>query len=179
MTPDGAGVEGTRVPRTWVAGARRTALRGVRAVGARLPALVAVLVLALAPGCTPDTSTLTPEWTKRFETEGIVRRADNVVVRHTRLAGPYDKGYKDRLASVLVTRGTVLIHQGDRVLLEITPRTRRRVEVRRDGSRVRIRAIGERVTEVFSFEPREDRDGWLDDVRAVADLSREAAKRSA
>lgn len=156
---------------------RRAAAGGVRA--AAVASMAAALCLALLPGCTPDTSTLTPEWAARFETEGIVRRADNVFVRHTRLAGPYDKGYKDRLASVIVTRGTVLIHQGDRVLLEITPRTRRRIEVRRDGSRVRIRALGARVTEVFSFEPREDRDGWLADLRAVAELSRPATKRSA
>lgn len=157
--------------------AHRAASGGVRAAAAAWIAVA--LGLALLPGCTPDTSTLTPEWAARFETEGIVRRADNVVVRHTRLAGPYDKGYKDRLASVIVTRGTVLIHQDDRVLLEVTPRTRRRIEVRRDGSRVRIRALGERVTEVFSFEPREDCDGWLDDLRAVAELSRAATKRSA
>ncbi|HEU4333871.1 MAG TPA: hypothetical protein VFT32_05195 [Candidatus Eisenbacteria bacterium] len=155
---------------------RRAAGGGVRAAAA---SVAAALCLVLLPACAPDTSTLTAEWSARFETEGIVRRADNVVVRHTRLAGPYDKGYKDRLASVIVTRGTILIHQGDRVLLEITPRTRRRVEVRRDGPRVRIRAVGERVTEVFSFEPREDRDGWLDDLRAVAELSRAATKRSA
>lgn len=155
---------------------RRAVNGGLRTAVASLAAAVC---LAFPPGCTPDTSTLTPEWTTRFETEGIVRRADNVIVRHTRQAGPYDKGYKDRLASVIVTKGTVLIHQGDRVLLEITPRTRRRIDVRRDGSRVRIRAVGERVTEVFSFEPREDRDGWLEDLRAVAEMSRAAAKRSA
>jgi hypothetical protein len=161
------------------AGGRAGRNRRAAAGGVRAAAAAAALGLALLFGCTPDTGTLTPEWAARFETEGIVRRADNVIVRHTRLAGPYDKGYKDRLASVIVTRGTVLIHQGDRVLLEITPRTRRRIEVRRDGSRVRIRALGERATEVFSFEPREDRDGWLADLRAVAELSRPAAKRSA
>ncbi len=131
---------------------------------------------AIAAGCSPDTSALTPEWTKRFEAEGIVRRADNVVVRHTRQAGPYDTGYKDRLASVLVTKGTVLVHQSERVLLEITPRTRRRIEVRRDGPRLRIRAVGERVTEIFSFEPKSDAAGWAEDVRAVADLTPAARK---
>jgi hypothetical protein len=143
----------------------------MRSAGAALVAAAATL----AGGCSPDTSTLTPAWTQRFETEGIVRRADNVIVRHTRQAGPYDKGYKDRLASVLVTQGTVLIHQRERVLLELTPRTRRRIEVRRDGPRLRIRAIGERVTEVFSFEPKEDLAGWARDVRAVADLSQKDA----
>lgn len=163
------------------AGASVTAAGSAVARSARAASatIAAALCLALVSGCTPDTSTLTPEWTTRFETEGIVRRADNVLVRHTRQAGPYDKGYKDRLASVIVTQGTVLIHQGDRVLLEITPRTRRRIEVRRDGSRVRIRAVGERVTEIFSFEPREDRDGWLVDLRAVAAMSRPATKPSA
>jgi hypothetical protein len=147
--------------------------------GARVWARAAIVAaFVLAPGCSPDTSTLTPEWTRRFAMEGIARRADNVVVRHTRQAGPYDKGYKDRLASVIVTKGTVLIHQGERVLLEITPRTRRTVEVRRDGARLRIRALGKRVTEVFSFEPKDDLAGWAEDVRAVANLTRSAATSS-
>jgi hypothetical protein len=134
--------------------------------------LTAMAAATVAPGCSPDTRRLTPEWQQRADTEGVVRRADNVIVRHTRREGPYDTGYKDRLASVLVTKGTVLIHQGERVLLELTPRTRRLIEVRRDKSRIRIRTMGKRLTEVFSFEPREDAAGWATDVRAVAAMSR-------
>ena len=130
--------------------------------------LVFTIAAVLAPaGCARDTSALTPEWTQRFETEGIVRRADNVIVRHTRLAGPYDQGYKDRLASIIVTKGTILVHQNDRVLLEITPRTRRTVEIRRQAGRVRIRVVGERVSEVISFEPKEDAAGWAEALRSV------------
>jgi len=129
-------------------------------------------------GCAPDTSALTAEWQQRFETEGIVRRADNVIVRHTRQEGPYDTGYKDRLASVIVTKGTVLIHQGKRVLLEVTPRTRRRIDVRREKTRIRVRAVGERLTEVFSFEPRGDAAGWATDVRAVVALARKSGAAS-
>lgn len=127
--------------------------------------------LAAPVGCARDTSALTPEWRGRFETEGIVRRADNVVVRHTRLAGPYDKGYKDRLASIIVTRGTILIHQNERVLLEVTPRTRRLIEIKRQGSRVRIRAVGQRVAETLSFEPKEDAAGWAAEMRKVVKLA--------
>ena len=132
-----------------------------------LAALVGLAALAAPVGCARDTSALTPEWRQRLETEGIVRRADNVVVRHTRLEGPYDKGYKDRLASIVVTRGTILIHQNERVLLEVTPRTRRVIEIRRQGRRLRIRAVGQRVSEIFSFEPEEDAAGWAADLRKV------------
>ena len=131
---------------------------------------LALFALVVFSGCARDTSTLTPAWQQRFATEGIVRRADNVVVRHTREAGRYENSYKDRLASVVVTRGTILIHQGERVLLEVTPRTRREISITRQGGRIRIRAIGERVTEIFSFEPKEDAAGWAEDLRAVAKL---------
>lgn len=148
----------------------------MRAARRLFPLALAVTLLAAPIGCARDTSVLTPEWTQRFETEGIVRRADNVIVRHTRLAGPYDQGHKDRLASIIVTKGTVLIHQNDRVLLELTPRTRRMVEVRRQAGRVRIRVVGERVSEVFSFEPKEDAAGWAEDFRTVAKLSESASR---
>jgi len=143
------------------AAARRAALR--------IPRL-ALLLLAMAAGCARDTSTLTPEWQKRFETEGIVRRADNVILRHTREAGRWDNSYKDRLASVLVTHQTILVHQNERVLLEVTARTRRGIVVTRQGGRIRIRAVGQRVTEIFSFEPKEDAAGWAADLRKVVKL---------
>ncbi|HET9952611.1 MAG TPA: hypothetical protein VFS09_12535 [Candidatus Eisenbacteria bacterium] len=141
-----------------------TRTRTMVTMGGQL-ALFALVVLA---GCARDTSTLTPAWQQRFETEGIVRRADNVIVRHTREAGRWDNSYKDRLASLLVTHGTILIHQGERVLLEVTPRTRRDISITRRGGRVRIRAVGQRVTEIFSFEPKEDAAGWAEDLREVA-----------
>ena len=139
--------------------------RTMAAMGGQL----ALFALAFLLGCSPDTSTLSAAWQQRFATEGIVRRADNVVVRHTREAG-WQSTYKDRLSSVVVTKGTILIHQGERVLLEITPRTRRDITITRQGGRIRIRAVGERVAEVFSFEPKEDGAGWAEDLRAVAKL---------
>ena len=138
--------------------------------------LLCAAVLAAPVGCARDTSVLTPEWSQRFETEGIVRRADNVVVRHTRLAGPYDQGYKDRLASIVVTKGTILIHQNERPLLEVTPRTRRMIEVRRQAGRVRVRVVGERVSEIFSFEPKENAAEWAEDLRKVAKLGATASR---
>ncbi|TMQ52543.1 MAG: hypothetical protein E6K74_12225 [Candidatus Eisenbacteria bacterium] len=45
-------------------------------------ALVAVLVLAGA--CSQDTSRLTPEQEARFQKEGVLRRADNIVFHYTR-----------------------------------------------------------------------------------------------
>lgn len=142
-------------------------------------AIVALLAGSLlAPACATDTSALSEAWRQRLEAEEVLRRADNVVVRHTQTKGRYETGYKDRLASVIVTRGTVLIHQRDRVLLELTPRTRRNLEVRREGDRIRIRAVGKTQIEVFSFRPPEDAAGWVADVRAVAALSRKKERGS-
>jgi hypothetical protein len=140
--------------------------RTITTMGGQL-ALFALVVFA---GCARDTSTLTPAWQQRFQTEGIVRRADNVIVRHTREGDRWDNSYKDRLASVILTHGTILIHQGERVLLEVTPRTRREISVTRQGGRIRIRAVGERVTEIFSFEAKQDAAGWAEDLRTVVKL---------
>jgi hypothetical protein len=144
----------------------------------RFGVVVSLACALLAPACATDTSTLTPESRQRFETEGIVRRADNVVVRHTQTTGRHETGYKDRLASVVVTKETVLIHQGEKVLLELTPRTRRNLEVRRQGDRLRIRAVGTTRIEVFSFQPPEDAPGWATDVRAVVALSQKKERGS-
>jgi hypothetical protein len=141
-----------------------------RRVTRRIPRLAAALLTIAIAACARDTSVLTPAWQQRFEAEGIVRRADNVIVRHTREAGRWDNSYRDRLASIVVTRGAILIHQGERVLLEVTSRARREITVTRQGGRIRIRAAGQRVTEVFSFEPREDAAGWAADLREVVKL---------
>jgi len=146
--------------------------RSIATMGGQLT-LFALVVFA---GCARDTSTLTPVWQQRFATEGIVRRADNVIVRHTREAGRRQNSYKDRLASVLVTHGTILIHQGERALLEVTPRTRRGISITRQGRRIRIKAVGQRVAEIFSFEPKEDAAGWAEDLRSVVKLGGEASK---
>lgn len=133
----------------------------------RVAAFALLAALASPAGCARDTSKLTPAWEQRFASEGIVRRADNVIVRHTREAGRYDNRYWDRRASVIVTRETILIHQGERALLEVTPRTRRDISISRQGGRVRVRAEGSRVAEIFSWEPPDSAAGWAEDLRRV------------
>jgi hypothetical protein len=87
--------------------------------------------------------------------------------RYTHDAGRRDAGWEDRKASILVTRQSVIIHKNEKLGLEITPRTRRYAQVRRDGERVRISAGGGRSAESWSFVPPDDAAGWADDIRAV------------
>jgi hypothetical protein len=61
----------------------------------------------------------------------------------------------------------VIIHKNEKLGLEITPRTRRYVAVRRDGNRVRISAGGGGSAEIWSFVPPEDPAGWAGDIRSV------------
>ena len=71
-----------------------------------------------------------------------MRRADDLTFRYTHDAGRRDAGWEERRASIIVTRQSVIIHKNEKLGLEITPRTRRFVQVRRDGDRVRISAGG-------------------------------------
>jgi hypothetical protein len=66
-----------------------------------------------------------------------------------------------------VTRQSLIIHKNEKLGLEITPRTRRYVQVRRDGDRVRLSAGGGRSAESWSFVPPGDAAGWAEDIRAV------------
>jgi hypothetical protein len=66
-----------------------------------------------------------------------------------------------------VTKQRVIIHKNEKVGIELTPRTRRFVQVRRDGSRVRISTGGGASAESWSFVPPDDAAGWADDIRAV------------
>jgi len=66
-----------------------------------------------------------------------------------------------------VTKQSVIIHKNEKLGLEVTPRTRRYVAVRRDGNRVRISAGGGKSAESWSFVPPDDPAGWADDIRAV------------
>lgn len=130
--------------------------------------LVALLVVALV-ACTPaDTSQLSPALTQRFDSEGVVRRADNVVFRWTIGAGTRRAEWEDRAASIIVTRQSVYLHKNEKVGVEITPRSRREYEVEKDGERVRIRAGTGRNEELWSFVPPDgDAAGWTTDIRAV------------
>jgi hypothetical protein len=129
--------------------------------------MVVGAVFALGAGCGERTGALTAAQERRLEAEGLVRRADDLMFRYTHDAGRRDAGWEDRKASILVTRQSVIIHKNEKLGLEITPRTRRYVAVRRDGNRVRISAGSGSAAESWSFVPPDDPAGWARDVRAV------------
>jgi hypothetical protein len=136
--------------------------------GARAAALVLVLALPLSPaGCSTDTSRLNATQEQELESEGVLHRARNIVFRHTQNAGRAGGRWRDLVASIVVTKETVLIHRNERTLLRITPRTRRVVKVARSGSRIRIQIAGARGTETWSFIAPDDPAGWAEEVRAV------------
>ncbi|HEU4940289.1 MAG TPA: hypothetical protein VFT97_01600 [Candidatus Eisenbacteria bacterium] len=129
-------------------------------------ALPLLLALAVA-GCSSDTSRLDPERTRRFQAEGIVRHAENIVFRYTEGAGTRESSWEDRAGSIVVTRQTVLIHKNEKIGLEVTSRTRKVVGIERRGQRVRIRVGRGRSAEIWSFVPPDDAEGWARDLRAV------------
>lgn len=134
-------------------------------------ALVLILALTLG-GCAEKTGAITPEQQKRLDAEGVVRRADDQIFRYTHGSGTRDAGWEERRASIIVTKKSVIIHKNEKLGLEITPRTRRFVEVRRDGNRVRISAGGGKSSESWSFAPPDDAAGWAEDIRAVVKLGK-------
>ncbi len=144
----------------------RVAMTRVRAaLATRLVALLAIAVLSTA--CQGKTGALTAARQQRLESEGIVRRADDLVFRYSHDAGRRDAGWEDRKASIIVTKQSVIIHKNEKLGLELTPRSRRYVQVRRDGDRVRITAGGGRSAESWSFVPPDDAPGWVADIRTV------------
>ena len=90
--------------------------------------------------CSQKTGALTPSEQQRIDSEGVVRRADDLIFRYTHDVGRRDAGWEDRKASIIVTKQSVIIHKNEKLGLELTPRTRRFVQVRRDGDRIRISA---------------------------------------
>ena len=133
----------------------------------RFAAALALATAVVAVGCARDTSRLTPDLKQRLESEGIVHRADNVRFRRSHDVGRYDAGWREGMASIVVTPQSVIIHRNEKVFLEINPRSRRFLEVRRDGDRVRVRSGSGRSTEVWSFQPPDSADAWAKDIRAV------------
>jgi hypothetical protein len=131
----------------------------------RLPLFLA-LTAGLA-GCRERSGALTPAQRERFAAEGIRHQADDLVFRYTDHPGRRDARWEDRLASIVVTGTTVLVHKNEKVGVEITPRTRRYATVERSGNRVRIRVGQGRSEELWSFVPPDDPSGWVDDMRAV------------
>ena len=127
----------------------------------------ALCIAALLSACQQGTGALTADQRTRFESEGLLRRADDETVRYTHHAGRRDAGWEDRRASIIVTKQRVIIHKNEKLGLELTPRTRRYVQVRRDGSRVRISAGAGTSAESWSFVPPDDPAGWAIDIRTV------------
>jgi hypothetical protein len=138
--------------------------------------MVLVLSAALA-GCRQHSGALTQAQRERFAAEGIRRQADDLIFRYTDHPGRRDARWEDRLASIVVTGATVLVHKNEKVGVEITPRSRRSAEVERSGSRVRIRVGQGRTEELWSFVPPDDPAGWADDIRAVIRRSDSEASR--
>jgi len=141
----------------------------------RIVLLAAAVALALAgTHCAQDTSRLTPEQEARFKEEGVLRRADNIVFHYTRGYGHRrEETRENRLASVVVTPRSVLIQKNAKVGLEITSASRRFYDVHRRGTRVLVHAGSGGSTEIWSFEPPTDAEGWTRDIRSVIRGSRD------
>jgi hypothetical protein len=137
----------------------------VRYSQVRLVACLAAVVMSAA--CERGTARLTSEQEARFQAEGIVRRADDLMFRYTRDPGGRSERREERRASIVVTSSSVLIHKNDKLGLEITPRTRRDVSVERSGDRVRIRSGRGQSEEIWSFVPPGDAPGWATDLRTA------------
>ncbi len=142
-----------------------------------LYALVAAAALAAVAGCHRTTGTLSEEQQRRFESEHIVRRAVDLLFRHTHDGGTRDAGWEEDEASIVVTEQSVVIHRGDRFRLEITPRSTGVYEVARDHDRLSLHAGSGKSAASWSFRPPDDPAGWADDIRTVIRGSVGAARR--
>ncbi len=128
-------------------------------------------LVLLGSGCRADTGRLTPEQEQRFATEQILHRADNLTFRYTRASGSWE----NRVASIVVTRQSLLIHKNEKIGVEVTPTSRRFYEVEREGDRVRLTAGSGQARVSWSFVPPDDADAWARDIRAVIRASRSTA----
>ena len=137
--------------------------------------LVAVLAIALPLvlfGCSQETGRLDADQERRLAAEGITRRANNLTFRHTRRGGTR---WEDRRASIVVTRGTILIHRNGEIEFLLTPHSRRFCDVHRDHDRVRISAGTGASAESWSFGPPDDAEGWTADIRRTIRASKGAS----
>jgi hypothetical protein len=127
----------------------------------------ALATVMLAAGCHRTTGTLSEEHQRRFESEGIVRRATDLFFRYTHDTGTRDAGWEEDEASIVVTRQSVVIHRGDRFRLEITPRSTGFYRILRDRDRLSLHAGSGKSAVSWSFRPPDDPAGWVEDIRAV------------
>jgi hypothetical protein len=138
-------------------------------IRARAALLYALAMVGPLSACQEKTGALTAEQRTRLESEGVVRRAEDLTFRYTHDTGRRDAGWEDRRASIIVTKQSVIIHKNEKLGIELTPRTRRFVQVRRDGNRVRISVGAGASAESWSFVP-DDPAGWAGDIRAAVKL---------
>ena len=151
-------------------------IRGYHGFSRRIIQGLALAILVVT-GCESTTSKLSAADEQRFTAEGIVRRADDATFRFTHDYGGRNSSWENRRASIIVTPQSLLIHKNEKVGLEITPLSRRFVDVARDAGRVKIRAGSGQSQEVWSFEPPSDAEGWTRDIRAVVRASKSSANR--
>ena len=137
--------------------------------------LLPFLVLLAVAGCAEATGHLNADQEQRLAAQGIVRRAEDLVFRHTRGAGAR---WEERKASVVVTGTTILIHRNGEVEFLFESTSRRACEAHRDHERVRISAGSGQSAESWSFVPPDDPDGWARDLRAVVRASRSTSNPS-
>lgn len=124
-------------------------------------------LIALAPGCSRETGRLSPAQEQRFAAEGLLHRADNLTFRWTQGAGQRGGTWEDRVASIIVTRRSVLVHKNEKVGIEIGESSPAGYDVHRDGRRVRISSGAGAAGEIWSFVPPDDAEAWTQDIRAV------------
>jgi hypothetical protein len=131
--------------------------------------------LTVFAACNRTTGKLSTADEQRFAQEGNVRRADDLDFRFTHDVGRRSTSWENRRASIIVSSKSLLIHKNEKTGLEITPFSRRYVDVARDGNRVRIRAGSGQAEEVWSFQPPSDADGWTEAIRNVIRASQSKA----
>jgi hypothetical protein len=130
--------------------------------------IVALALVSSVVACRTTTSHLPADLASRFEAESVVRRADDQVFRYTYYSrSTRGNRWEDREASIIVTRSSVFIHKNGKVGLDLTPRTRKATEVRREGDRVIIAAGSAQSRVSWSFRPPDDAGGWATAIRAA------------
>ena len=137
--------------------------------------LFCIFGLSVIAACNRTTGKLTPAEEEKFAQEGSVRRADDLDFRFTHDVGRRSTSWENRRASIIVSSKSLLIHKNEKIGLEITPLSRRYVDVARDGNRVRIRAGSGQAEEMWSFQPPSDAEGWTEAIRTVIRASQSKA----
>jgi hypothetical protein len=127
-----------------------------------------LLAATLLTGCGQSTATLPAALEGRFQSEGVVRRADDQVFRYTYYSrSTRGNRWEDRDASIIVTARSVFVHKNGKVGLDLTPASRKENAVRREGDRVVISSGSGQSRVSWSFRPPEDAHGWTEDIRRV------------